>query len=291
MHRYLRAIGFSKLKNRADWEKYARELRENADWKYRKKQADGTVRLWCAGDVAPGIGVMFCGEEDADGNFLLSYYYPYCLSDTDAGPEDIMINARMDTDAFTGMCDDPRMGVSLIFYLQNAWEYQEFEGMLGGESFMTNVHLAGMALSGKVLLGNYSYPGQEQSRSGERKRRAGLLAEARKGNQEAIDSMTLEDIDAFTEINRRIRTEDLYSVVETTFMPFGSESDNYTVLGTIVEVARQTNCLTGEKLCKLKLMCNEIEFEVLIREEDLLGEPVPGRRFKGNVWLQGTVAF
>ena len=34
-------------------------------------------------------------------------------------------------------------------------------------------------------------------------------------------------------ITKRIQKEDVYSIVDTTFIPYGSESDNYTVIGTI----------------------------------------------------------
>jgi hypothetical protein len=34
-----------------------------------------------------------------------------------------------------------------------------------------------------------------------------------------------------------------------------------------------------------------MEFDLTINEKDLLGEPEVGRRFKGNVWMQGTVCL
>jgi hypothetical protein len=30
---------------------------------------------------------------------------------------------------------------------------------------------------------------------------------------------------------------------------------------------------------------------IAINEKDLLGTPAPGRRFKGEIWLQGNVIF
>ena len=36
---------------------------------------------------------------------------------------------------------------------------------------------------------------------------------------------------------------------------------------------------------------NELTFDVGINKIDLLGEPQVGRRFKGNIWLQGYINF
>ena len=41
----------------------------------------------------------------------------------------------------------------------------------------------------------------------------------------------------------------------------------------------------------LTLDCNDMVFHVIINKQDLLGEPKTGRRFKGQVWMQGTVKF
>lgn len=61
-----------------------------------------------------------------------------------------------------------------------------------------------------------------------------LIKQAKEGDQDAIDSLTLDEMDLSSQIRRRIKTEDLYSIVETTFVPYGSESDNYMVIGTII---------------------------------------------------------
>ena len=34
---------------------------------------------------------------------------------------------------------------------------------------------------------------------------------------------------------------------------------------------------------------NDLTFDVCINRKDLLGEPEVGRRFKGTVWMQGSV--
>ena len=51
------------------------------------------------------------------------------------------------------------------------------------------------------------------------------------------------------------------------------------------------NSYTKEEIYDLDLICNDITFRLCINKEDLLGEPLPGRRFKGNIWMQGKVTF
>lgn len=39
----------------------------------------------------------------------------------------------------------------------------------------------------------------------------------------------------------------------------------------------------------LSMECNSLDIDFVISPENLLGEPAAGRRFKGNIWLQGEV--
>ena len=92
-------------------------------------------------------------------------------------------------------------------------------------------------------------------------------------------------------VSRRVRREDIDGIVNTSFIPYGSESDNYIVLGTIENVRVEKNICTDEQVYILQLCCNQMEFEVCISRKDLFGEPLVGRRFRGIVWMQGYVDF
>ena len=85
--------------------------------------------------------------------------------------------------------------------------------------------------------------------------------------------------------------EDILSIVETYFMPYGIESDQYAILGEIVDCKLLENDYTGESVYALDIMCNDMPFSVCINQNDLLGEPAVGRRFKGNIWLQGNIHY
>ena len=41
----------------------------------------------------------------------------------------------------------------------------------------------------------------------------------------------------------------------------------------------------------MKLEVNELTFDVCVPVKDVVGEPAVGRRFKGNIWMQGNVCL
>ena len=92
-------------------------------------------------------------------------------------------------------------------------------------------------------------------------------------------------------VSRRILHEDMYSIIETCFMPCGIECDQYSVIGNILDIEVKQNRITEEDVYCLRLDCNDVIFTVAINKKDLLGEPKVGRRFKGQIWMQGTLQF
>jgi hypothetical protein len=70
-------------------------------------------------------------------------------------------------------------------------------------------------------------------------------------------------------------------------MPYGVETDQYSVLAEIAFLKEVTNTVSGEAVYQMLLMCNGIPIDICINKKDLFGEPEVGRRFKGSVWLQG----
>ena len=62
-------------------------------------------------------------------------------------------------------------------------------------------------------------------------------------------------------------------------------------MGDILDVKSVVNHLTMEEMYLLVIESNDVVLEVCINKKNLLGEPIVGRRFKGTIWLQGTVEF
>ena len=242
-------------------------------------------------EVAEDVGIVVRGEYDDKDDFHVEHYFPYLRGKNVSTNEEIFVSKRVDTEAFTAMCDDFRLGVSLMFYLQNAVDYMKVREFQYDEPMYHPVTLVGLALQGKILLPIQKDKNMEKIMNSDMAHRTYLISEAKKGNQKAIESLTLDDIDMYAMVSKRIQQEDVYSIVDTTFIPYGSESDNYTVLGIIQNVKTVQNNMTNEEIYVLQLSCNLVEFEVCINKKDLLGEPLPGRRFRGIVWMQGNVDF
>lgn len=291
MHNYLRAVGFSNVKTRTELDKIIGMVMDQPTASYVTKKNDKVVLTEISRDFAERAGITIRGEYDEKGFFHLEHYFPHFRSQVISTREDVAVNKRVDTDAFTGMCDDIRLGVSLIFYLQNAIDYMNLKKEKDSQVLFAPITLSGLSTSGRILFGVNKEEKHNDSKSTETTKRNKLIADAREGDQEAIDSLTIDDIDLFASIARRAKQEDIYSIVDTSFIPYGSESDNYSVVGTIMDVKLIKNEITKESFYDLLVDCNDMNYEICINKIDLLGEPKEGRRFKGNIWMQGYVNF
>lgn len=290
MHSYLRAIGFSKIKSRNELDQIIGTIMESPDDKRVLPLSAKHRFVQFSKDFADNVGISIRGEYDEKGFFHLEHYYPYGIGQMISSKEIVMINKRVDTDAYTGMCDDMRLGVSLIFYLQNMVDYLKSNAS-GNTGRLVNISLSALSLEGKVLLGVNNNKTSSHKMNTESSLRNKLIAEAHNGDQEAIDNLTIDELDVFAMINRRMKTEDVYSLVESSFIPYGSESDNYTIIGTIMNWHTITNSYSQEAVYCLLINCNDLTFPVYINSNDIVGEPMIGRRFKGVIWMQGNVDF
>lgn len=113
MHSYLRAIGFGNIKKESEAERLLEEVYKSFD--HREAVKDGqSVFLEMEKEFAPDMGIMLCGDLDQEG-FHRQYYFPYYKGNGITTTEDIIVEKRVNGDSFSGVCDDGRVGVSLIF--------------------------------------------------------------------------------------------------------------------------------------------------------------------------------
>lgn len=291
MHDYLKAIGYGNITSQKQLNEFLKDAEKT--FSHHESIAMEEALDFCEyqKECGPGIGVDLCGSLDLYDIFERQYYYPYFIGKGVTSYADITVEKRMDREAFVGICEDMKVGISLIFYLQNTLEYLIESRFHTRDVHPVSVTLAGLCNSGTILLPIQKSEEQEKIRRQESKDRKMLMNAAKNGDQEAMESLTLEDIDTYSRVSQRLIYEDVFSIVDTYFMPCGIECDRYSILGEILELYTIQNEDSGEKLYVMRLDVNELQFDICVPVKDVLGEPEEGRRFKGDIWLQGRLNF
>lgn len=291
MHQYLKAIGFDNINTRYDLKDLMEDVEAGFTHQTIVSYRPGEDFCELRREYGQCIGVSLCGELDDDDNFYPDYYFPYFEGSGISTYADIAIERKIEKEQYVGMCEDSKIGISLIFTLQNGIEYmrERQAGFTAGVT--TSVTLSGLALSGMILLPVVKDEQKLKSEQAASDNRKMLLNAARNGDQSAIETLTLDDIDIYSQVSRRLANEDVFSIVDTYFMPYGVECDLYSIMGEILAVRHRTNSATGVELYQMKLNVNEMQFDVCVPAEEVMGEPEIGRRFKGTIWLQGYINF
>lgn len=289
MHQYLRAVGFSEYKKKKEIKEILNRIILEPEKKEFVETDQKSILLEYSAKFSESTGVTLRGEYDEDENFMLDFYYPYCIGKNISTEEEVGIERHAEKESFGGVLEDNRIGVSLIFYLQNELEYMRES--LRQEDKKRPIYFSGLSTQGMILL-----PIRKDEK--ERKKiketaiaRTQLIEAARQGDEGALENLTLEEIDTYTILSKKILKEDVFSLVDTSFMPYGIECDQYTILGEIEDVTLEQNRITQEEIYVLDLNCNGMSFTICINAMDLTGEPQVGRRFKGNIWLQGRIDY
>jgi hypothetical protein len=157
--------------------------------------------------------------------------------------------------------------------------------------YINGVNLAVFAVEGTVILPIEKDVEDENADLAEEMIREELLKEAREGNEDAIDALEEEALEATRVLRERLKKEDLLTILEGFFIPVGEEEDIYSVLGTIEESKKLVNRVTKEHVWRIKLHCMNMSFDVFLNDKDLVGKPMKGMRFKGTTWVHGIINF
>ena len=149
------------------------------------------------------------------------------------------------------------------------------------------IYFSGLCKAGRVLLPVLPSIRSENSRVKDKVGRFCADSEV-----EDIDEDD-ENVDLFPDFTpdfeKRLKKDDVYTIVNTFLMPYGVETDQYMVLGEINAVRKVQNKTSGENVYIIRLTAKGIQMDVCVNEGDIQGAPEPGRRFKGIIWLQGRI--
>lgn len=291
MHQYLRAVGFSEIESKKQIRDLLNDVIIDSNRKDFIETDKDSILVEYSKNYCPSCGITLRGEYDEKDNLTLDFYYPFASPEKVSTTEGVNVERHAATESFAGLTEDYRVGVTLIYYVQNCIELMKKKAMEDvdlGELKMSTCFSA-LSLGGTIMLPIKKDPKQKEQllkASADRNKR---IMAAKNGDEEAIEQLTLEDIDTYSAVSKRILKDDVFTLVDSYLMPYGVECDHYSILAEIEEFRLEKNYLSGEEVYILCLSCNELPITLCINRKDLLGEPEVGRRFRGNIWLQGDL--
>lgn len=293
MHRYLRAIGFSRIRTKSDQNKLINAALNDATNKQEISIGSETILAQINRNFGKNMGISIIGEYDNNDMFHLDHSFPYCLGSYTTIQPDIQIGEHTDKEAYSGISDDYNLGMTLIYSLQNIVDYVKSNWLNEFYKIPKKVKFGALSIEGCIIYGVHleHIVNPYDKKTFSKKERRNLIAKARSGDLDALENLTLDDMDTYSLVSKRIKDEDLFTVVETYFMPYGINNEQYSILGIIKNIDQIVNEFSEEMVYNLTVDCNDIILNVIINSLDLHGEPKIGRRFKGVIWLQGFIEF
>lgn len=293
MHRYLRAIGFSEPMNALDSYNLIDDVIEKATHRayITDEQDDNSMFAELRMELGDGYGVCVVGIFDEQNSFNCEALFPYLISESVSSLEEVSVEERIEGHTYAGVVDELSVGSTMIFRLLNCVDFLKYGAPQVQPIPGTSVSLSALSIEGTVMLPIQKSEAEIQElRESERSRR-NLMNKARRGDEEAVNSLSSQDIEIYSVLMDKLQQDDVYTLVDSTFMPTGVECDLYSVLGEIIECIKTQNLVTLDRIYLLTIMCGNLRFRLCINEKDLYGDPAPGRRFKGVVWMQGIINF
>ena len=289
MNRYFRAVGFLNNFTIQEYEKIVEDItfRPEGSAIADHPQAKYFI-LDKSLDCGENIGICVRIIKDTKGNIHRDTVFPYLRTTNYVEHKTCSFEKKISGEEFLGVYEDANLGENIFFYVQNVDELYKKNVLKEIES---SVSISGLSIAGTVILPIKKDDIQKQNASEYNKNRANLLNKASNGDRNAFAAVRYDDIMTNVTVSEQVFVEsmDIYTVVDSSFIPCGAECDLYSVLGEIVDFKMIHNNVSGENIYVLNVLVKGTVIPVCINEKDLFGEPQIGFRFKGTVWLQGRI--
>ena len=227
MNLYIRTLGFDNMTSEAEAKFIKTGIRESIKEGFviRHEKLDRGVIIL---RLSNSTGLYVYGRYEKN-VFKYEYYFPFILGKTSCDNDEITIERHLDKESFAVVCDESRTGVTLIFYLQNVMDYLEFifdkDGLKQKEYNIDRkgsvyripiknkkVSLTALSIGGMILLPSHRKVEPVKAKK-EQDEREKLIQAAKKGDETAIENLTIEDIDTYNELSQRILKEDVFSPI------------------------------------------------------------------------------
>jgi len=286
---YIRALGFTEFDSKDRAEGLVASIIKDPGAKYVWESPDHRVYVEFFKEFGKGFGLVVRGIIAENEEINIHSLVPSTRSSFLIDTHEVDVVQLEDQDVYQGFCEEIASGTPISFYLQNLKEYNELES--DEDVYIKGIRLSAYCVDGTVILPIDKDKTDMLLEEEEVKIRRELLEQARKGDEDAMNTLDEEADEASRMLQERLKSEDMLSVLEGFFVPVGDQDDVYSVLGNINNVEVLTNRKTNEEIFHIELVCMTVPIEVYINKKDLVGEPTPGMRFKGTCWLHGDIDF
>ena len=315
MHKYLRAVGFSEYVKKSQVDEFFKEHLKDENLISTYLTSDMRLCGQYNIDVCSGAGISVIGEQEKNELAEIDFYYPFLKGYDYTLIEECTIEKHSDKESYAGIIDDYRMGIALIFYLTNGNVYNSLiKKYKPTDIKIDRIFLSALSIEGRIILPVDNKGNNVNEFTDKAKLNNNFSSEYDEDedlSEKPISEKLMDEISDFSEGEKgvsigigiklprnfvgsqemRLKNEDLYSIVETSLVPHGIECDKYQIVAEILSVTQKTNTFTKEVLYEMRVSTMGLQFNLMINEKDLDGEPLPGRRFRGVIWLLGEIEF
>ena len=120
MHKYLNAIGFHDIASEREWYQILLESEKNFSGYDRIALDEHTDLCELRREYGNGIGISSYGFIDENNEaFRRECYFPYFSGSGVSSYADIAVEQKTFSPTYVGVCEDVKLGCSIIFHIQN----------------------------------------------------------------------------------------------------------------------------------------------------------------------------
>lgn len=286
---YIKALGFSAFDTKEKAEVLVSEIVSKPTRKTVSKLEDAEIVVEYYREYGQGFGLLVRGYLNESAELIVQSLIPYSEGEMLIDTHELDVDYDDEADVYIGFCEETRSGTPISFFLQNALDYIETDD--DDETYVFGIRLTSYCIEGTVILPIDKDEEDILLEEEEDTIREALLEQARQGDEEAMNLLEEEAIEASDALKERLKSEDILSILEGFFVPIGDNDDIFSVLGYIESIVELTNQKTDEIIYRFKIRCMNIFLDVYVNKVDLVGHPSIGMRFKGTCWLHGKIDF
>lgn len=152
MHQFLRAVGFSNIENKKQIRNLLNDVIINPNRKEFIETGRDSILVEYTKYYCSSCGITLRGEYDDTDNLTLDFYYPFVQGDEVSTTEELSIERHSDKESFAAMCEDYRLGTTLIYYVQNGMSVMKQAKESDYDRISASTYLSGLSLGGTIML-------------------------------------------------------------------------------------------------------------------------------------------